>query len=171
MASIRWLALLGALPAAVAASCTVKGRDCTTIACDDNLSVAVDFPAPPPKDAIAVKVCRNGVCSASLPSGDGGANDPYRTCVVTGDLGDVVCYFVAQQGGRLALNLRLVAEYTKEHSVLHDGDAYEVHVTDATSGAVLVDLEESVTYEHVQPNGAECDGDFYCQEATLRTSS
>ena len=162
---LRWIAPLVALAAALSASCA-KTRECTTLGCDNGMTIAMDFDAPPASDALRVKICLNGTCNASVPSD---ASDPYRTCVLSGQLGNVICYFVPQQNGRLQLNLRVITEYSPDHAILHDGDALEVHVTDA-SGAAIADLAQPITYEHLQPNGAECDGDFYCQTATIRKS-
>lgn len=164
---------LAAIAAPVLAGCTIS-KSCTLLGCSDGASLAIDAPFAGGSAPLHFELCRNGQCTAT--GGDGGsqtvaaASRQRQSCgfVWSTDL-EPDCFYDLGADDRLHVQGRLGAPNSADHSQLHDGDVYHLVVTTGM-GTVVLDVSTAVTYTRNQPNGADCDGAYYCQNADVHRS-
>jgi hypothetical protein len=153
-------------------------KSCTAMACYDGATLTVDF-APPaaPVHGLRFDLCRNDTCvTAGLGDGGGASAQPPTTASQTcglspGAENPILGYCTYQLGtdGRVVVQVTFDAPNDATHTTLEDGDVYRVVVTSDT-GAVLADARSTAKYDQVHPNGADCDGAYYCQYTNMKAS-
>jgi hypothetical protein len=149
-----------------------SSMSCTEVGCTDGASIEVDFPAPAAATRLHFEACRNDVCS-STSTDAGNAASPASSAQQSCGLdprGAPYCNYSLGSDGRLHVQMLISAAYSKDHSILRNGDVYRVRVTAADTGAPLAEVQEAVNYTKSQPNGADCDRDYYCQTTTITKS-
>jgi hypothetical protein len=141
--------------------CSAESKSCTTMGCMNGASIAV----PVETDftniiGSTLEVCRNDVCvtgtyadiaepttsssSATIELPDPAtraAKEPWATATV----------WKTETGYRLDIYYNVYGP-----NDVTNGDHYHVRLV-ATSGAVLADVEKTVTYQSLYPNGPDCD--------------
>jgi hypothetical protein len=165
------LAWLGAAILAAAPSCNSEPEFCTVAGCLNGAEVRVPFGPAPALDGLTMTVCRNQAClTGSFDAGDaaraadlGFGSGIGRIVPPVEEVGaphlTAIVFFEDAATTRFVLDWR--APTLDE---LHDGDRFRVTITSA-AGEVLASLDRTVVYQHVYPNGAECD--HGCKTATI----
>jgi len=142
------------------------------------------FSAPVASDSDALAgmvltLCRDAACTTgAIVETRPCASCPPRLAVrlsgpldVSADLLPAGDQLASDGGTTVISSYTLVVTFNAKTDAARDalanGDVYVVRLAPARGGAAVIDVTKSVTYAKVQPNGADCDGAFYCRSASL----